>query len=96
MASSEHLPLVRRRGGGGGHRQADHPEPADSGALAQAALRLGVAVIPGRLLSAADAGRDWVRLAYTQPPGQLRAAVPLLAQAWQSIRPPAAARQRAG
>ncbi len=70
------------------------PDGADSGVLAQAALRLGVGVIPGRLLSAADAGRDWVRIAYTQPPAQLRAAVPLLAEAWRCARPQAAASRR--
>jgi DNA-binding transcriptional MocR family regulator len=72
------------------------PEGSDSGALAQAALRLGVAVIPGRLLSATGSGRGRVRIAYSQPPGRLAAAAPLLAQAWQASRPQAAARKRAG
>jgi DNA-binding transcriptional MocR family regulator len=54
---------------------------ADSGAFAQAALRRGVAVVPGRLLSAtaeADAARH-VRLAFTQPPQTLTAAIEALA-----------------
>jgi DNA-binding transcriptional MocR family regulator len=54
---------------------------ADSGAFAQAALRHGVAVVPGRLLSAtaeADAARH-VRLAFTQPPETLTAAIKVLA-----------------
>lgn len=59
------------------------PGEADAGAYAQAALRHGIAVVPGRLLSATNAGREWLRLAYTLPPGQLRRAVPVLAQAWQ-------------
>jgi DNA-binding transcriptional MocR family regulator len=54
---------------------------ADSGAFAQAALRHRVAVVPGRLLSAtaeADAARH-VRLAFTQPPATLTAAIKALA-----------------
>jgi DNA-binding transcriptional MocR family regulator len=53
----------------------------DSGAFAQAALRHGVAVVPGRLLSSsaeADAARH-VRLAFTQPPEILTAAIKALA-----------------
>jgi DNA-binding transcriptional MocR family regulator len=56
----------------------------DSSAFAQAALRQGVAVVPGRLLSAsgdaAGAG-EYVRLAFTQPPEILARAVPALASA---------------
>jgi DNA-binding transcriptional MocR family regulator len=55
------------------------PGEADSGAFAQAALRHGVAVVPGRLLSASSAGAGFVRLAFTQPPDVLRAAVGRLA-----------------
>ena len=56
------------------------PGQADSSAFAQAALRQGVAVVPGRLLSAgfggaSNTGADSVRLAFTQPPDVLRAAV---------------------
>ena len=49
------------------------PGEADSSAFAQAALRHGVAVVPGRLLSANDGGQSWryVRLAFTQPPDVL-------------------------
>jgi DNA-binding transcriptional MocR family regulator len=55
-----------------------HP---DSGAFAQAALRQGVAVVPGRLLSAGDAteAARHVRLAFTQPPDVLTAAIKALA-----------------
>jgi DNA-binding transcriptional MocR family regulator len=54
----------------------------DSSAFAQAALRQGVAVVPGRLLSAsgdaAGAG-EYLRLAFTQPPETLARAAPALA-----------------
>jgi DNA-binding transcriptional MocR family regulator len=55
------------------------PDDADSGAFAQAALRHGVAVIPGRLLSATGERCSWLRLAFTLPPDQLTAAVETLA-----------------
>jgi len=69
------------------------PGPADSGAFAQAALRRGVALVPGRLLSAngaaaygkqraggpAAAASPHVRLAFAQPPDVLRAAARRLA-----------------
>jgi DNA-binding transcriptional MocR family regulator len=65
------------------------PGEADSSAFAQAALRQGVAVVPGRLLSAnhggasyggaGDGAASFVRLAFTQPPDVLRAAVGTLA-----------------
>jgi len=56
------------------------PGQADGGAFAQAALRRGVAVVPGRLLSATDdaqAARH-VRLAFTQPPEVLTRAIETL------------------
>jgi DNA-binding transcriptional MocR family regulator len=62
--------------------------PADGGAFAQAALRRGVAVVPGRLLSAsggagsgADAGaNEHIRVAFIQPPEILARAIATLAQ----------------
>jgi DNA-binding transcriptional MocR family regulator len=57
------------------------PDGTDSGAFTQAALRRGVAVVPGRLLSPAagtEAGR-YIRLAFILPPGQLIEAVKALA-----------------
>ena len=68
------------------------PGPADSGAFAQAALRHGVAVVPGRLLSAnagvASGSREgtgqaseYLRLAFTQPPDVLARSAVSLAQA---------------
>ena len=75
------------------------PGGGDSGAFAQAALRNGVAVVPGRLLSVTGGGaagnggpagqaNSRVRLAFTQPPDLLRAAVSRLA----AITEPPAAR----
>ena len=66
--------------------------PADSGAFAQAALRHGVAVVPGRLLSAnagpASGSREgsgqageYLRLAFTQPPDVLARSAVALARA---------------
>jgi DNA-binding transcriptional MocR family regulator len=55
------------------------PGGADSGAFAQAALRQGVAVVPGRLLSAGGGGSSHVRLAFTHQPERLAAAVATLA-----------------
>jgi DNA-binding transcriptional MocR family regulator len=55
------------------------PGETDSSAFAQAALRQGVAVVPGRLLSASNTGAGYVRLAFTQPPDVLRGAVRTLA-----------------
>jgi DNA-binding transcriptional MocR family regulator len=62
-------------------RLPDHEQ--NSGAFAQAALRHGVAIVPGHLLSATG-GRirsgEYLRLAFTQPPGVLTAAVAALAR----------------
>jgi DNA-binding transcriptional MocR family regulator len=55
------------------------PGSPDSSAFAQAALRRGVAVVPGRLLSAAGGGRSHLRLAFTSSPERLTAAVMALA-----------------
>jgi len=60
------------------------PRPGDSGAFAQAALRQGIAVVPGRLLSASggqgQAG-EYLRLAFTAAPGVLARSAPILARA---------------
>jgi DNA-binding transcriptional MocR family regulator len=55
------------------------PGEADSSAFAQAALRRGVAVIPGRLLSVSARRSSWLRLAFVRPPSELAAAVQTLA-----------------
>ncbi len=70
------------------------PAGADAGVLAQGALRHGVGVIPGRLLSAVSGGHDWVRIAYTRPPGELRAAALALARAWHGMPQRAQAQRR--
>ena len=55
------------------------PDGLESSAFAQAALRREVAVVPGRLLSAAGGGGAHVRLAFTLAPERLAAAVDALA-----------------
>ena len=66
------------------------PQPCDSGAFAQAALRHGVAVVPGRLLSASSGGAssggassasDHLRLAFTQAPDVLARSAAALVRA---------------
>jgi len=54
------------------------PGDADSGGFAQAALRRGVAVVPGRLLSVSAERSPWLRLAFTLSPGELATAVKAL------------------
>jgi len=66
-------------GPAGADRAGEGPGSPDSSAFAQAALRRGVAVVPGRLLSSAGGGRSYLRLAFTPPPEQLTAAVLALA-----------------
>jgi DNA-binding transcriptional MocR family regulator len=58
---------------------ARRPGDADSGGFTQAALRRGVAVVPGRLLSVSAARSPWLRLAFTLPPDELTLAVKTLA-----------------
>src|ERR1700761_4696022 len=58
---------------------ARRPGGADSGGFAQAALRHGVAVVPGRLLSVCAEPSPWLRLAFTLPPDDLVTAVKALA-----------------
>jgi DNA-binding transcriptional MocR family regulator len=66
-------------GAAGGGAACGGPGSPDSSAFAQAALRRGVAVVPGRLLSAAGGGRSHLRLAFTSSPERLTAAVMALA-----------------
>jgi DNA-binding transcriptional MocR family regulator len=58
---------------------ARRPGDADSGGFTQAALRRGVAGVPGRLLSVTGDRSPWVRLAFTLPPDDLTTAVKTLA-----------------
>ena len=55
------------------------PGDADSSAFAQAALRRGVAVIPGRLLSVSGRRSPWLRLAFVRSPSELAVAMQTLA-----------------
>jgi len=58
---------------------ARRPGDADSGGFAQAALRRGVAVVPGRLLSVTAERSPWLRIAFTLCPEDLETAVKALA-----------------
>jgi len=58
---------------------ARRPGDADSGGFAQAALRRGVAVVPGRLLSVTAERSPWLRIAFTLCPEDLQTAVKALA-----------------
>lgn len=55
------------------------PGDTDSSAFAQAGLRRGVAVIPGRLLSVSSYRTSWLRIAFTRPAAELEQAVAALA-----------------
>jgi DNA-binding transcriptional MocR family regulator len=58
---------------------ARRPGDADSGGFAQAALRRGVAVVPGRLLSVSAERSPWLRIAFVLSPDDLTTAVKALA-----------------
>jgi DNA-binding transcriptional MocR family regulator len=64
-------------------------EGCDGGVFSQAALREGVVVVPGRLVSATHRRRDRIRIAFSEPPDRLRVAIPLLRKAWHSVGPTA-------
>jgi DNA-binding transcriptional MocR family regulator len=55
-------------------------------ALTEVATRLGVAVVPGALLSPQGAADDHIRLVYTRPPDVFDEGVRRLAAAWQHYR----------
>jgi DNA-binding transcriptional MocR family regulator len=59
---------------------------ADASAFAQVAIRHGVSVIPGPLVSPNGAGGDRFRLPFVADPEVLETAVELLARAWRSFR----------
>ncbi len=65
----------------GGHVIWVRGEEPDSGAYAQAALRRGVAVVPGHLLSVSADRSPWIRLAFSLPPADLSVAIKALASA---------------
>jgi DNA-binding transcriptional MocR family regulator len=58
---------------------ARRPGDTDSTGFAQAALRRGVAIVPGRLLSVSADRSPWLRLAFTLPPDELTVAIKALA-----------------
>jgi DNA-binding transcriptional MocR family regulator len=61
----------------------------DGTSFAQAALRHGVAVLPGSSLDAAGQSQAYLRLTFVASPAQLTEAVSRLAGAWRAYRPPA-------
>jgi DNA-binding transcriptional MocR family regulator len=67
------------------------PGPASS-ALAGAAARLGVRIVPGPLFGVDGLLEDYVRLPYVHPPDVLRDAVDRLARAYRSVETAAAPR----
>jgi DNA-binding transcriptional MocR family regulator len=67
------------------------PAPASS-ALAGAAARLGVRIVPGPLFGVDGLLEDYVRLPYVQPPDVLSDAVERLARAYHSVETAAAPR----
>ena len=68
----------------------------DGTCFAQAALRHGVAVLPGGGLDASGRSQDFLRLHFLAPPGDLTQAVLRLAGAWQAYHLPPAGSPRAG
>jgi DNA-binding transcriptional MocR family regulator len=61
----------------------------DGTSFAQAALRHGVAVLPGSGLDVSGGSEDRVRLHFAAPPDRLTEAVRRLAAAWRGYQPPA-------
>jgi DNA-binding transcriptional MocR family regulator len=67
------------------------PGPVST-ALAGAAARLGVRIVPGPLFGVDGLLEDYVRLPYVQPPDVLRDAIERLARAYRSVETAAAPR----
>ncbi|PXX65607.1 DNA-binding transcriptional MocR family regulator [Nocardia tenerifensis] len=63
----------------------------DGTSFAQAALRHGVAILPGSGLDPTGGSEDHVRIHYLHPTDTLTEAARRLAEAWRSYRPPARA-----
>jgi DNA-binding transcriptional MocR family regulator len=59
---------------------------ADASAFAQVAIRHGVSIIPGPLVSPTGAGGDRFRLPFVAEPQLLETAVERLASAWRSFQ----------
>jgi len=79
-ALTQYLPNWRWTAPAGGLTiWARRPSDGDSGGFAQAALRRGVAVVPGRLLTVSATSSPWLRLAFTLAPDDLIVAVKALA-----------------
>ena len=65
----------------------------DAASFAQAALRAGVAVLPGSGLDASGGSSDRLRIPFVAAPAQLTEATRRLAAAWQGYRPAEAPRR---
>ncbi|WP_035858628.1 PLP-dependent aminotransferase family protein [Cryptosporangium arvum] len=77
-----HAPAVR-----GGQTLWIRLPRGDGGSFAQAALRHGVAVLPGAGLDATGGSTEYVRLHFLAPHAELTEAVRRLAAAWQAYDP---------
>lgn len=80
-----HLPTWRWRSPAGGMTLWVQVGGADGRALAQVALRHGVAVAPGDEFAAGGGGRRHVRISFAAPPALLEEAVERLATAWAAL-----------
>jgi DNA-binding transcriptional MocR family regulator len=78
----EHLPEWRFRDPGGGQSLWLRLPGGDGDSFAQTALKHGVAVVPGSLLSPDRGFRDHIRLQFLQPPELIEEGVQRLARAW--------------
>jgi aspartate/methionine/tyrosine aminotransferase len=64
----------------------DLPPDTDASVYAQAALRLGVAVLPGSAFDPAGGGRTQLRVPFVASPSTLTEVVHRLAAAWSPAR----------
>jgi DNA-binding transcriptional MocR family regulator len=78
----EHLPEWRFRDPAGGQALWVRLPGGDGDSFAQTALKHGVAVVPGSLLSPDRSFRDHIRLQFLQPPELIDDGVQRLARAW--------------
>ena len=86
---AEHLPSWDAPAVRGGQTLWIRLPYGDGTSFAQAALRHGVAVLPGSGLDAAGRCEENLRVHFYADPGQLSEAVHRLAEAWHGYRPPA-------
>ena len=85
----EHLPEWRFRTPSGGVFLWVKLPGGDAREFAQAALRRGVAIVPGPVMSASEQHTSFIRLPFLAEEATLRAGVRRLAAAWREYRPAA-------